>query len=33
VIREGAALDPERDFSLHVTSVQSAFGELTELLI
>jgi NAD(P)H-dependent FMN reductase len=32
VIREGAPLDPNRDFSHHLTSVQSAFAELAELL-
>lgn len=32
VIREGAALDPNRDFNQHVTSVQSAFAELADLL-
>jgi NAD(P)H-dependent FMN reductase len=33
VIREGAALDPNRDFSLHVSSVQSALAELADLLV
>ena len=32
VIREGAALDPNRDFNQHLTSVQSAFAELAALL-
>jgi hypothetical protein len=32
VIREGAALDPDRDFDQHVTSVQSAFAQLAGLL-
>jgi len=32
VIRGGAALDPARDFSPHVTSVQTAFAELAALL-
>lgn len=32
VIREGAALDPNRDFSQHVASVQSAIADLVDLL-
>jgi NAD(P)H-dependent FMN reductase len=32
VIREGAALEPERDFSGHVAAVESAFAELAEML-
>jgi len=32
VIREGAVLDPKRDFTQHVSSVQLAFTELTDLM-
>ncbi len=32
VIREGAALDPNRDFSQHVASVQGAIADLVDLL-
>jgi hypothetical protein len=31
-IRKGVALDPDRDFNQQVTSVQSAFVELADLL-
>jgi NAD(P)H-dependent FMN reductase len=32
VIREGAALDPNRDFNQHLTSVQTALAEMADLL-
>ena len=32
VIREGATLDPNRDFCQHVASVEVAFTELTDLV-
>jgi NAD(P)H-dependent FMN reductase len=32
VIREGATLDPKRDFNRHVASVELAFAELTDFM-
>jgi len=33
VIREGTALDPNRDFNQHIVSVKAAFAELTDLMV